>query len=107
MDEAHAALHEGGGIALATLEGMCDKNSAQADGALKEAVGHLVELRNQLITARRAGTACNDELRCTNAILSSLFGVEFPIGDAQWQRICEARDALKDLLRKAQRDPAV
>jgi hypothetical protein len=37
-------------------------------------------------------------LRRTNAILSSVFGIEFPISGRQWTRVCEARNALKDML---------
>jgi hypothetical protein len=55
-------------------------------------------VRDQLIAARRAGAPCSEELRRTNAILSSVFGIEFPISGRQWTRVCEARNALKDML---------
>jgi hypothetical protein len=42
------------------------------------------------------------QLCLTNAILSSVFGLEFPIGEAQWPRILETHDALKDMLREQQ-----
>jgi len=44
------------------------------------------------------GQPCGEELRRTNAILSSVFGIEYPIGGHQWTRVCEARNALKDML---------
>jgi hypothetical protein len=51
---------------------------------------------------QRTDGPCGARLCLTNAILSSVFGLEFPIGEAQWPRIREARDALKDMLREQQ-----
>jgi hypothetical protein len=101
LDKVNSVIQEEGGTALAVLERLCDRNSTQMDGSLREAVSQLVRLRDQLIDARRAGAPCDAQLCRTNAILSTLVELEFPTGDAQWTRVCEARDALKSMLRTA------
>ena len=109
MDQIDSVILERGRKAEAELERLSDGNSPQSNGSLKEAVGEIVRLRDQLIVAKRGGALCGEELYRTNAILSSVFGLEFPISEAQWTRICEARDALKDMLcrRQARADPSV
>jgi hypothetical protein len=102
LDQVDSVIQERGGTALAALERLSDRNSAQMDGSLREAVAQLVRLRDQLIAARRAGVPCGAPLSRTNAILSTLVGIEFPTGGAQWTRVCGARDALKDMLREKQ-----
>ena len=72
------------------------------DGSLVEAVGQLVCLRDQLIAAQRASVPCGAQLSHTNAILSTLVGIEFPASGVQLTRVCGARDALKDMLREKQ-----
>ncbi|MBO0798281.1 MAG: hypothetical protein J2P31_05615 [Blastocatellia bacterium] len=102
MDQVDSVIQERGGTALAALERLSDRNSAQTDGSLREAIGQLVRLRDQLIAARRASVSCSAQLCRANAILSTLVGIEFPAGVAQWTRVCEACDALKDMLRQKQ-----
>jgi hypothetical protein len=102
LDQVDSVIQERGGTALAALERLSDRNSAPMDGSLREAVAQLVRLRDQLIAARRAGVPCGAPLSRTNAILSTLVGIEVPTGGAQWTRVCEALDALKDMLRRPQ-----
>jgi hypothetical protein len=102
LDQVDSVVQEIGGVALAKFEQLCARNAPQTNECLRDAVGQLVQLRDRLIVARRAGISCSEELCCTNTILSSVFGLEFPLGAAQWIRIREARDALKDMLRERQ-----
>ena len=102
MGEVNSLVQESGGAVLALLEQLCGDDPRRINESLGEVVTGLVRVRDQLIAARRAGSPCGDELRRTNAILSSVFGIEYPIGGHQWTRVCEARDALKDMLRGQQ-----
>lgn len=61
-------------------------------------------MRDALIKARREGKSCDEWLRRSNAILSSIFGTEFPLGGLQWKRATETRDALSKLLQRPQVD---
>jgi hypothetical protein len=103
LDQVSSVVQETGGVTLAMLEHLSARNAPQTNECLREVVGQLVQLRDRLIVARRAGIPCSEELCCrTNMILSSIFGLEFPLGAAQWIRIREARDGLKDMLRERQ-----
>jgi hypothetical protein len=99
LDGIESAVWEHGGAALRILEQLCLETSPRDDARVCEAVRQLLHLRDQLIVAGRAGARCSDDLGRTNAILSSVFGLEFPISDAQRLRIREARDGINDMLR--------
>jgi hypothetical protein len=49
----------------------------------------------------REGAAQVEQLERMNAILSSIFGMEFPSAGLPWSRICETREALRHLLDEA------
>jgi hypothetical protein len=100
LGEVNSLVQESGGAVLALLEQLCGDDPRRINESLGEVVTGLVRVRDQLIAARRAGTPCGEELRRTNAILSSVFGIEFPIAGRQLTRVFEARDALKDMLRR-------
>jgi hypothetical protein len=100
LGEVNSLVQESGGAVLALLEQLCGDDPRRINESLGEVVTGLVRVRDQLIAARRAGSPCGDELRRTNAILSSVFGIEFPIAGRQLTRVFEARDALKDMLRR-------
>jgi hypothetical protein len=98
MDQVTSVVQECGGGALAALERLRGETSLHVDELLVEVVDKLVYLRDRLVNARRAGTPCDDELRLANAILSSMIGLEFQVGNAQRTRIQEACDGLKHML---------
>ena len=102
MDQVNPLVQESGGTILILLERLCLDSTPRTEECVGNVISRLVHLRDQLIAAQRAGTACSDELRRTNAIISSLFGVEFRIDGWQSARVVEARDALKDMLRGRQ-----
>jgi hypothetical protein len=102
LAEVNPLVQESGGPILALLERLCRDGAPRTEESVGKVVSRLVHLRDQLIAAQRAGTACRDELRRTNAIISSLFGIEFRIDGWQWARAVEARDAFKDMLRGQQ-----
>jgi hypothetical protein len=96
-------VQETGRVALAMLEDLRARNAPQTNESLRDAVGQLAQVRDRLIVALRAGIPRSEDLCCrTNTILSSVLGLEFPLGAGQWIRIREARDALKDMLRERQ-----
>jgi hypothetical protein len=63
---------------------------------------HVVDMRNELIDAGacHGGLGFDGRLTAINAILSCLFGIEFPHRGLQWRRICESREALRNLLKE-------
>jgi hypothetical protein len=65
---------------------------------IADIVQQLVHVRDELIAAQRAGTPCGEWLQRVNAIISTIFGTEFPVGGLQWKRVCEAREALKKMI---------
>jgi hypothetical protein len=68
---------------------------------LEQVMQNLIDMRNELIEPHRSRQQFGDWLAATNAILSCLFGTEFPHGGLQRQRISETREALRNLLRQA------
>jgi hypothetical protein len=72
---------------------------------LVEIVHQVIVMRDELIAANRRGESCDGALQGTNALLSSIFGVEFPAGGLRWKRLNEAQNALKALLSPAERPP--
>jgi hypothetical protein len=68
---------------------------------LEQVMQNLIAMRNELVDAGRNGQPVEDWLIAINAILSCLLGTEFPHNGLQWQRICESREALRDLLMRA------
>ena len=96
LGQGNTLFQESGGAVLALLEQLCGDDPARTDERLGEIVSRLVHMRDQLIAARRTGAPCSEELRRTNAILSSVFGIEFPVAGRQWTRVIEARGAVSD-----------
>lgn len=88
-----------GETALAAFDALQDKDPPQGDPELRRAVHHLVHLRDELIARQRAeGADCGWWLDRTNALLSGVFGAEYPVGGVPWQRIDATRDALRELI---------
>jgi hypothetical protein len=102
MVPVNSLVQDVGAEALALLDQLCRDDPPGTNECLGEVITRLVHLRDQLIAARRTDMPCSEELRRTDAILSSVFGIEFPVGGPQWTRVCEARDALKYMLRGQQ-----
>ena len=69
----------------------------EAKKRLERVLETIVALRDTLIAATRAGEPVHDKLRRTNAVLSTIFGTEYPLGGLQWKRVTEAREALAAL----------
>lgn len=78
--------------------GDLSSGDCEANPKLSDAMHQLIAMRDELIDARRAGEPCVDALRDSNAIISSIFGVEFPSAGLQWQRVCDTRQALQTLI---------
>lgn len=89
---------EHGKAALAALQTVQADGVASARKTLATALDELVKMRDVLIDANRVGNSWVGLLERTNAVISSLFGTEFPSSDFQWKRVQEARQALKRLL---------
>jgi hypothetical protein len=94
-----ARFREHGETALRWLDELPDRSNPQERMQIAAIVQQLVAMRDDLIEQRRAGAPCGDTLRRTNAILSSLFGTEFPLNELQLKRVCETRDALREMLK--------
>ncbi len=92
-----------GAAALAQLQTLSPSDS-ETDRKMAEVMRCFVALRDNLILAKRAGIVCQEELHDMNAILSSIFGMEFPSEGLQWQRVCDTREALCALLRRVNRE---
>ena len=92
----HIRAH--GEAALNELDQLQSGGSVETKKRLDEIIQRLIAMRDALIEAGRAGQSCGDGLPRTNAILSSLFGTEFPKAGLQWKRVCESREALRNLL---------
>ncbi len=83
------------GAALHILDSMPHEDTPDTRKRLAEAIEHLVRLRDELIAGGRAGNRCEEPLRAANAMLSSIFGTEFPVHGLQWKRVCETRNAIR------------
>jgi hypothetical protein len=99
--EPDTRLRAHGEAALKELDELQNQASIEIKKNLQQVMQHLVDMRNELIEAggRRGGPACDERLTAINATLSSLFGIEFPHAGLQWRRICESRQALRNVLK--------
>ncbi len=97
--EPHIRAH--GEDALKELDRLKSGGGTEIKERIAHVIDQLVLMRNELIAAQRGGKPVDEWLARTNAILSSIFGTEFPKGGLQWKRICESRDALRNLLGNA------
>ena len=101
--EAGAPWLDQGRDALAQLEHIIEQHPDRVSEAMAEAVRRVVRLRDHLIDQRRKGDRAPDtkeRLDRTNAILSLLVGVEYPVKSIHWKSVCEARDALKEVVQR-------
>jgi hypothetical protein len=73
-------------------------DAAETRLQLVDIVRQVIVMRDELIAAKRRGEPCDGALQRSNALLSSIFGIEFPVGGLQWKRLGEAQNALKALL---------
>ena len=80
------------------LEQLPAHDSPETRQELAGIIRELVRMRDDLIEARRKGEDCESTLRAVNAVLSCIFGVEFPVAGLQWERLNETRSGLKQLL---------
>lgn len=98
MANAKDVFGEHGGATLAALDRLRERDAHDGNDRIAEAMRELVQLRDALIACSRAGEDCGEELDRANGMISALFGVEFPVSGVQWRRVCEARDALREML---------
>ncbi len=98
MAAFQAPIQTHGETALACLEQLAATKPADGNEQLARVVQELVAMRDLLISHRRAGVPCDPWLTQTNALLSSIFGTEFPVQGLPWQRVCDTRDALRRML---------
>lgn len=73
---------------------------------LAEIMQQLLQMRDGLIAQRCAGANYDHWLRQANAVVSSLFGTEFPLSGFNKMRIEETRTALEKLLDDALSAPS-
>ena len=87
--------------ALKELDRLHNQASVEMNKNLQQVMQHVVDMRNELIDAGACpgGLGFDGRLTAINAILSCLFGIEFPHGGLQWRRIYESREALRNLLK--------
>lgn len=97
MTDVTAIVRDHGESACALLNRI-SPSDPNADRKLAEVSGHLLAMRDDLILAQRGGQDCREPLSRTNAIISAMFGLEFPHAGLQWARLCETRDGLQHLL---------
>lgn len=71
------------------------QHDGQAFSAMTE---HLCAMRDDLIRQRRSGGGSQDALERVNAVISSGLAGHFPLGNAPWPEIEQARESLKDLI---------
>ena len=84
--------------ALAAIDRAVEKHGASAEPELVRATHCLVALRDHLITEQRAKhRSIAQALAHTNAVLSLLFGIEYPISGMHWDRLEQVRQALAEL----------
>lgn len=98
MTETDQRICAHGKAALAALCIVKPDGVMSAKKTLAMALDELVHMRDQLIGAARSGHGNAAALNRTNAIISSLFGTEFPSGAFQWKRVQEACQALQSLV---------
>jgi hypothetical protein len=100
-----------------TLLDQLSASDPNAGTKLAEIMRHFIAMRDSLIAASRRGDGETealvgprlarkggtqvDQLERMNAILSLIFGMEFPSAGLPWSRICDTRDALRHLLDEA------
>lgn len=87
-----------GEAALKGLNELPGQDNSETRKKLLEITQQLVRMRDALIAQRRAGENVDYFLTRTNAILSSLFGTEFPVNGFNKKRVDETRYALERLL---------
>jgi hypothetical protein len=90
--------------AEARLERIIAEDPEPLSEAFSDVVRRLVRLRDELIDHRRRGVMDEvppDWLDRTNAVLSLLVGAEYPVKAFHWDNICQARDALREMLAAA------
>jgi hypothetical protein len=89
---------EHGRAALVALQSVHQDGMMTATKTLAKAIDELVMMRDDLVRSSRESHGDSGDLARTNAIISSLFGTEFPSGSFQWKRVQEARQALESLI---------
>lgn len=97
MADARALVRDHGEAASALLDQL-SPSDPEGNRKLSEITRHFGLMRDDLILAQRAGEDCREPLARINAIISAMFGLEFPSSGLQWQRVCETRDGLRLLL---------
>ena len=95
----HATLIRGhGDAAMAALLQLDGGEITVVKQQINVALLQLIAMRDALIAARREGGGCNHWLQSTNAIISVLFGTEYPLAGLKQKRVDEGRNALQQLL---------
>jgi hypothetical protein len=98
-------IREQGQVALHRLVHLRREDSAETRLALAEIIRQVIGMRDELIPAKRSGEPCDEALQGINAVLSSIFGLEFPAGGLHWKRLKETEDGLKALLLRLEGQP--
>ncbi|HJU18559.1 MAG TPA: hypothetical protein VJ770_19070 [Stellaceae bacterium] len=95
---------DAGAAALAALDHALEDRPDKIADDLAQAVRALVRLRDDLAAAyRRAEPRAGERLERCNAVLSVVIGGEYPLQGVRRERIEQARDELRALLRQPRR----
>jgi hypothetical protein len=105
MAQVRATIMANGAAALANLDSLSPAESG-TNRKMGEVMGRLVAMRDELIAARRLGVPCGRQLQSMNSIFSSIFGMEFPSEGLQWRRVCDTREALRNLIHEVESEDA-
>lgn len=97
MADIRALIRDHGETACGLLDQL-SPTDPEANRKLSEIGRHVVLLRDELILAQRAGDDCREPLSRINAVISAMFGLEFPSSGLQWARVGETKDGLRGLL---------
>lgn len=98
MTEVLSSICANANETLAAFNQLSLEDGPRTGRELGDVVQQLVRIRDELILAKRGGAPCGEGLNRINAILSTIFGTEFPVDGLPWKRVCEARNALKEMV---------
>jgi hypothetical protein len=99
-------IRQRGENALRWLDELPGSDTPRMRQQLGAVIQDLAAMRDGLIILRREGKLDGNWLARTNAVVSSLFGTEFPIDGLNRSRIEETRTALRQLLSDMNRPTA-
>lgn len=89
---------EHGAKALAAMDRVIEDRPQSVQPACLEMTNALVRLRDALIERHRDGRNVSRHLAHTNAVISLVFSIQYPLEGVPGEKLKEARDALAKLI---------